>query len=82
LRSHALDPAVELDLGDRLIHNHVLIGAHRHVSAGIELGGLLSIDVAETLLLLVVGDLSREESTHCCSSGWLESTTLLGRKSE
>lgn len=82
MRSVSLDPAVELDLGDGLINHHVLIGAHGHISAGIELCGLLSVDVSKTLLLLVVGDLSREGITHCCSSGWLESTTLLGRKSE
>lgn len=82
MRSVALDSAVELDLGDGLVDHHVFVGAHRHVSAGIELSRLLGVDMAETLLLLIVGELNREGGTHCWSSGWLESTILLGRKSE
>jgi hypothetical protein len=82
IRSYSLDSAVELNFGNGLVDNYVLVGADGHVSAGVELDGFLSVDMAETLLLLVVRDLDRRGITHCWSSGWEESTTLLGRKSE
>jgi len=78
-QSHPLDSAVELSFRDGLAEHNILVGSHRDISGWVEISGALSIDFSGTSLLFIVGNLHENTLTHCCASGWLASTTWLGR---
>jgi hypothetical protein len=64
MRSYSLDSAVELSFRNRSADDYVFESTHRDVASRIELSWTLSVDVAKSLLLLVVGKLYRERNTH------------------
>ena len=77
--SYSLYSAVEFSLGDGLTEYNVLVGSYRNISGWVEISRALGIDLSSTSLLLIVRNLNENTLTHCCASGWLASTTRLGR---
>jgi hypothetical protein len=78
-RSDSLDSAVEFSFRDGLAEYDILVSSDRDISGGVKISRALGIDLSCTSLLLIVGNLHENTLTHCCASGWLASTTRLGR---
>lgn len=45
----------EFCFGDWFIHNHIFVSADRNITVGIELCGLLAVNLSQSFLLFVIG---------------------------
>ena len=59
IESYSSDSTVKFGLRDRGIHDYVFECADRNVTSRVEFNWALSVDVAKSLLLLVVSQLNQ-----------------------
>lgn len=64
IESYSSDSTVKFGLRDGGVHNNVFECADGNVPSRVEFDWALSVDVAKSLLLLVVGQLNQWNLTH------------------